>query len=119
VTSIHTHDMKANGSAPATLTPLPMAALLTAAWNLLDQACDLPQPTTIFIYDMQSISLQFAPQISSLRAVLRWASRFGGTRSGSRRNTEKGPQIWCKTSFDYHGVAVEAYAHIPAGPATT
>jgi hypothetical protein len=114
MTSIHIYDTKANGSAPATLTPLPMAALLIAAWNLLDQACDLPQPTTIFIYDMQNISLQFAPEISSFRTVLRWASRFGGTRSGTRRDTEHGPQIWCKTSFDYYGVAVEAYAHIPA-----
>jgi hypothetical protein len=119
VTTTPVHDPKASSSAPATLTPLPMAALAIAVWNLLDQAGDLPQPQMIDLYDTQHISFQFAPELTSLNTVARWARRFGGEFTSGPHQSERGPQTWCRTAFDYHGVTVDAYAHIPAEPATT
>jgi hypothetical protein len=119
MTTIRIYDLKANGSAPAKLTPLPMAGLTIAAWNLLDQASDLQQPRYISISDLQSIDLQFAPKPSSATAITRWALRFGGTLTSEPRQTDHGPQTWYRAEFDYYGVNVCAYAHIPATPATT
>ena len=36
------------------------------------EAADLPQPGSIFIYDHQAVSLQFAPEQASVRAITRW-----------------------------------------------
>jgi hypothetical protein len=119
MTTTHVHDPKASSAALAKLTPLPMAALVIAAWNLLDQAADLPQPQMIDIYDTQHISFQFPPEQPSLDAVARWARRFGGALTSGPQQTERGPQTWCRLAFDYYGVRVDAYAHIPAEPATT
>ena len=118
MTTIHVHP---NGTAPAPakLTPLPMAGLAIAAWNLLDQAGDLPQPFMITMYDTQRISIQFPPEPPSAQAVTRWARRFGAKLTGEPHQSERGPQQWVRTKFDYYGVTVDIYAHIPAEPATT
>jgi hypothetical protein len=119
MTTTHAHDPKVSTSASAKLTPLPMAALVIAAWNLLDQAGDLPQPHMITMYDTQHISFQFPPEQLSLHTVARWARRFGSEMTSGPHQTERGRQTWCRTEFDYYGVTVDAYAHIPAEPATT
>jgi hypothetical protein len=108
MTSIPTRD------ATPELAPLPMAGLLIAAWNLLDQASDLAQPTYITVSDTQSVDLLFPSEPTSFRAVARWGTRFGGVLASEPHDTEKGPQIWCRAEFDYYGVRVCAFAHIPA-----
>jgi hypothetical protein len=91
-----------------------MGGLVIAAWNLLDQACDLTQPVDITVSDLQSITLQFPPEPLSMAAITRWANRFGAVLRSEPHQTDKGPQIWCRAQFDYYGVAVNAFAHIPA-----
>jgi len=114
MTSIHNYDPKDISSALSNLTPLPIAGLVIAAWNLLDQACDLASPVDITVSDLQSLTLQFPPTPSSVAVITRWAMRFGGVLSSEPHQTESGPQTWCRTEFDYYGVAVKAFAHIPA-----
>jgi hypothetical protein len=118
MTSIYIYGPKADGSAPEKLTPLPISALVIATWNLLEEAADLPQPVYLSVSDLQSISLQFAPDPSSLRAITRWALRFGGVATSKPRKGKRGPETWCRVEFDYYGVAIDAYAHVPAGTAT-
>ena len=91
-----------------------MGGLVIAAWNLLDQACDLDQPVDITVSDLQSITLQFPAEPLSMAAITRWAKRFGAVLSSEPHQTDKGPQIWCRAQFDYYGVAVKAFAHVPA-----
>ncbi len=75
MTTIYVFDPVDDGSASAKLTPLPTAALIIAAWNLLDQACDLVPPVQVTVSDLQSISMQFAPEQPSVRVLTRWAAR--------------------------------------------
>jgi len=115
MTSIHTYDPACAGTALPDLPPLPIGALVVGAAELLQQAADLPQPRFVFIYDGQSVSVQFAPEQASIRAVTRWAHRFGSLVT-SQPDTGDGPGTWYRTDFDYYGIAVTAYAHIPAAP---
>jgi len=103
MTTIHIYDPKGIGTATAKLTPLPMPGLIIAAWNLLDQACDLVQPIDIAVSEPRSMA-----------AITRWAMRFGGVLTSKPHQTDKGPQTWCRAEFDYYGITVTAYAHIPA-----
>ena len=116
MTSIHIYDPKAEA---APLTPLPISALVIATWNLLEEASGLPQPQYLTISDTQHIDLQFAGKPSSLRAITRWALRFGGVLTSEPHEGKQGPQTWCRLEFDYYGVAIAAYAHVPAETATT
>jgi hypothetical protein len=119
MTTIYVYDSQGDDSASAKLTPLPMAGLVIAAWNLLDQAADLAQPYDISVSDTQHMMLQFPPVPASARAITQWALRFGGVLSSEPHQTERGPQVWYRDEFDYYGVKVMAFAHIPAdtGPA--
>jgi hypothetical protein len=119
MTTIYIYDPKAADGPLPDLPPLPIGALVVAALNLLDQAADLPQPGDIDVSDLQRIDLQFDPAPSSTRAITQWALRFGGVLSSEHHDTFNGPQTWVRARFDYYGVAVTAYAHIPATPATT
>ena len=92
---------------------------MVGAVNLLGEAAGLPQPQQITISDTQHISLQFAPEPSSVRAITGWAQHFGGVLASEPHEDEHGPQTWCRAEFGYYGVAVNAYAHIPATPVTT
>ena len=76
MTSIRIYD-PADGAALPELPPLPIGVLVVGTAELLQQAADLPQPHYIAIYDIQSVSIQFAPEQASVRAITRWALRFG------------------------------------------
>jgi hypothetical protein len=115
MTSIHIYDPK-DGAALPELPPLPIGVLAVGTADLLQQAADLPQPRFVFIYDGQAVSVQFAPEQASVRAVTRWALRFGSVVTS--QPSDDGTETWCQTDFDYYGIAVTAYAHIPAGPAS-
>lgn len=118
MTSIHIYDPKEPGAALPELPPLPIGALVVGAQNLMQEAADLPQPQLICISDTQHISVQFDGNPSSLRAITKWALRFGGIVTSQPHQGNRGPETWCRTEFDYYGVAVDAYAHIPAAPAS-
>jgi hypothetical protein len=113
MTSIHLYD-PGDGTALPELPPLPIGALAVGAQNLLQEAADLPAPCYIAIFDTQHISVQFDGDPSAIRAVTRWALRFGGIVISQPRQGKDGPETWCSTEFSYYGVSVRAYAHIPA-----
>jgi hypothetical protein len=119
VTSIHTYDPETAGPALPELPPLPLGALAVGVANLLQDAAQLPQPRYIALFDPEQISIQFAPAKPSMKAITRWARRFGGIVTTETRPGNDGPETWCSTKFSYYGVCVQAYARIPAVPAST
>ena len=94
------------------LPPLPIGALVACALDLLQETGDLPQPRYITIEGAQVLGLQLDPQAGGLRAVIRWAARFGSVLVSSPLADEHGPGTFCRTEFDYYGVAVEVYSVI-------
>jgi hypothetical protein len=118
MTSIHIYDPDDGAELPE-LPPLPIGVLAVGTADLLQQAADLPQPHYITISGTQCVDLQFGPEQASIRALLRWALRFGSVMTSEPHQTERGPQIWYRAEFEYYGIAVTAYAHIPAAPAST
>ncbi len=117
MTSIHTYG-PADGVALPELPPLPIGVLMVGAAELLQQAADLPQPIYITVSDSQSVDLQFAPAQASIRAITRWAARFGSIMTSQPGKGTDGTETWYRTDFSYYGIAVSAYAHIPAAPAS-
>ena len=96
------------------LPPLPIGALVACALDLMRETGDLPQPRYISIHQStQALGLQFDPETPSLGSVARWAKRFGDVLVSKPEEGEHGPETWCRTDFDYYGVEVCAYAHIP------
>jgi len=118
MTSIHTYD-PGDGAALPELPPLPIGILVTGTADLLHQAADLPQPIYITVFEEQLVGLQFAPDRASLRAITRWTLRFGGVVISQPHQGEDGPRTYVRAEFDFYGIAVTAYAFIPAGTATT
>jgi hypothetical protein len=118
MTSIDIHDPKTADSALAELPPLPIGALVVGTYNLLCEAADLPQPHYLTISSTQRIDLQFPGKPSSQRAITRWALRFGGVLASEPCEGKRGPLTRCHLEFDYYGVAVKAYAYIPAATAS-
>jgi len=53
-----------------------------------------------------------------VKAITRWARRFGGVVITETRQGQDGPETWCTAKFSYYGVTVKAYARIPADPAS-
>ncbi len=117
MTSIHIYD-PASGPALPDLPTLPIGVLAVGVVDLLQQAADLPRPIYIAIFRTQSISIQFAKEQASAQAVTRWAARFGSIMTSQPGQGQDGTETWYRTDFDYHGIAVIAYAHIPAAPAS-
>ncbi len=118
MTSIHVYD-PSDGAALPELPPLPIGVLVVGVAELLQQAADLSQPIYIAICDTQSISIQFAPEQASAQAVSRWAHRFDSIMTSQPGMGEDGTETWYRAEFSYYGIAVTAYAHVPAAPAST
>jgi hypothetical protein len=118
MTSIHIYD-PADGPALPELPPLPIGSLAVGVAELLQQAAGLPAPTSVTMYDHDAITVQFARHRASARAVTRWAARFGGATTSYPGTVESDTGTWHKTDFDYHGIAVHAFAFIPAAPASS
>ena len=116
MTSINLYD-PADGAALPELPPLPIGVLVVGTSDLLQQAADLPQPRYITISMTQNVSLQFAPEQASVQAIIRWAHRFGVPMTSEPGECHDGPGTWHRAKFGYCGIAVEAYALIPAAPA--
>jgi hypothetical protein len=118
MSSIYIFD-PSDGAALPELPPLPIGVLAVGTADLLQLAADLPQPHYVTISSTQSVDFQFAPEQASVRAITRWALRFGSVVTTRPHQGKDGPQTWHRTDFDYFGIAVTAYAHIPAAPAVT
>jgi hypothetical protein len=106
---------------PAELPPLPMAALMIGVYNLLGDGADLPQPCHVAVSETgQQIDLQFPGTQPSQRAIFQWAHRFGSAEVITEpHHDERGQFTRAAATFGYYGLAVTAYAYIPAAPAST
>ena len=108
-----------DGAALPELPPMPIGVLAVGVAELLQQAADLPAPTSVTMYDHDAITVQFARHQDSIRAITQWAARFGGLPASRPGKVEFDAGTFHTTDFDYYGIAVSAYAHIPAGPASS
>src|SRR6266705_465952 len=91
VTSIHIFDPSDGASLPE-LPPLPIGVLAVGTAELLQQAADLPQPHYITISSTQRVDFQFAPEQASVRAITRWALRFGSVVTSEPHQAKDGPE---------------------------
>jgi hypothetical protein len=119
MTSIHLYDPASAGTALPEPPPMPIGALAVGAAELLQQAADLPGPTSVTLYDHDAITIQFARHKDSIRAITGWARRFGSVTTSRPGQIESGTGTWHTTDFDYYGIAVHAFAFIPAAPAAS
>jgi hypothetical protein len=119
MTSIRTYDPARAGAALPELPPMPIGALAVGTAELLQQAGSLPAPTCVVIYDHQAITVQFARHTDSIRAITGWARRFGSITTSEPGQVDSDTGTWYRTDFDYYGIAVHAFAFIPAAPAST
>ena len=119
MTSINVYDPATAGTALPDLPPMPIGALAVGTAELLQQAADLPAPTSVTLYDHDAITVQFARHKDSIRAITGWARRFGSITTSRPGQVESAAGTWHTTDFDYYGIAVHAFAFIPAAPATT
>ncbi len=118
MTSIHVYDP--GRAALPELPPIPIGALMVGAAELLQRAADLPQPRYAYVDEgVQEISLYFNRDRSGIKAVTRWALRFGAVVAREPVQSENGPVTCCYAEFSYYGVTVIAKAFIPAGTAST
>ena len=68
----------------------------------------------------QQIDLQFPGTQPGQRAIFQWAHRFGSTTVTTHpHQDQRGSFTRAAATFGYYGLAVKAYAHIPAAPAAT
>ena len=119
MTTIYIYDPKAVAELPE-LPPLPIGALVVGTFNLLEQAADLPQPRYLTVSDTQNVCFQFPDDKASRKALNQWALRFGGDADHPPARGQGRPRDAVPPGqFDYYGVAIEAYAFIPAETATT
>jgi hypothetical protein len=119
MTSIPLDVVAIPGAALPDLPPMPIGAVAVGTAELLQQAADLPAPTSVTLYDHQAITVQFARHTDSIRAITGWARRFGAITTSHPGQIESDTGIWHTTDFDYCGIAVHAFAFIPAPPAAT
>jgi hypothetical protein len=119
MTSIYIYDPASAGAVLPELPPMPIGVLAVGTAELLQQAADLPAPTCVTMYDHDAISIQFARHKDSIRAITRWAARFGAVMTSGPGKVEPDTGTWYTTDFDYYGIAVHVFAFIPATPAAT
>jgi hypothetical protein len=117
---INVYDPASAGTALPELPPLPIGVLMVGAAELLQRAADLPQPVHVTVHDStQRIGVQFAQNKASIRAIVLWARRFGGVLTSRPDHEYGGQATWYRATFDYYGIAVDAFAYIPDEPGTT
>jgi hypothetical protein len=118
MTTIHVFDPATTGHAAPELPPAAIGVLAVGAAELLQQAASLPQPHYVGISDDQTITLQFPSEPESIRAVVRWGTRFGGVMLSEPIQIEGATWTWCHAEFSYYGIPVSASTHLPDTPAT-
>ena len=118
MTSIRIYDPASAGADLPELPPMPIGVLAVGTAELLQQAADLPAPTSVTLYDHDAISVQFARHKDSIRAITGWARRFGSITTSHPGTVKPDTGAFHSTDFDYYGIAVHAFAFIPAAPAS-
>jgi hypothetical protein len=104
----------AGGPALPQVPPIPINALAVSLCDLFQRAGDLPAPSSISIFGgIECMTLQFEPKPASAKAIASWARRFGGAFTSDLHDGDNGPEQWVRTRFDWYGVRVDAFAHIP------
>ena len=121
MTSTSLPDQTTASQAPAELPPLPIALIMAGIYHLLQAGADLPQPCHVAVSETgQQIDLQFPGTQPSQRAIFQWAHRFGSAEVITEpHHDERGQFTRAAATFGYYGLAVTAYAYIPAAPAST
>jgi hypothetical protein len=112
-------DMIIPDTLPGPDRPLSIGGLVSDAADILRIATDLPRPRCVNVHEgCQQISLQFDPDPVSYPALAAWAELFGGVIASQRWTTDTGDSVnICRVQFECYGIAVEAYAVIPAATA--
>lgn len=107
---------------------LPAAALTSGVTDLLRLAASdgLPAPHYISVsvgprYGgiAGDAGFQFPPEPPSAKIVTRWAARFGGETQTTYQDGRHGREMWVTSGFEWNGIKVIAYAHIPVADETT
>ncbi len=113
-------DLTLPDTLPGPDRPLSIGGLAADVVDILRDATDLPRPGSITIYaNTQHIDLHFDSNPASYAAIAQWAGLFGATLT-SRPWQHDGKAVnICSASFEYYGIAVEAFAVIPAATAST
>lgn len=119
MTTLHSYNPKDPAAALPELPLLPIGSLVVGALNLLNAAVDLPRPVSLTVCDDQAIICQFDEDPASLRAITRWALRFGGVLVSEPHHDEHGMVTFCHAEFSYYGVEITVYAFLPAPPGAT
>ena len=109
---------------PAAITPTPgrprpIGALAAAAARVLDAARGLTMPIEVSVYGPgEHVSMQFTAERGSYDTIAAWAELFGATLTSHPWHDKCGaPVNICGADFDYDGIAVRAFAVIPAATA--
>jgi hypothetical protein len=89
-----------------------LAAILADLLVLSDHVGLLP-PSYVTVSATGHIGLQLAPDMGSINAVRVWAETFCAAMRSDTHECENGQAIWVDTVFDFEGVNVDVYAHIP------
>jgi hypothetical protein len=96
-----------------------MGGLAVALVVLLDEASDLPEPSSIDVCGIlyghvhDHIDLWFHGEAASKQAIALWAGRFGGVIEAKPQETETGPELWVRTAFPFMDlVKVNVYANV-------
>lgn len=109
------HPYPTGGPAVPELPPIPTGALAVGLCDLLKAAAGLPQPRFIAISEQrQEFALQFPSDRDGSKAVTAWAMRFGGVLASHVCEPDGTARQHIQASFGYYGVAVEAFAFLPA-----
>ena len=116
MTSIHIYDPD-DGTALPELPPLPIGVLAVGTADLLQQAADLPQPRCIFISPRPGHQLPVRPGAGERAGHHPLGAAVRQRHHQPAPPGQDGPETWHRADFDYSGIAVTAYAHIPAAPA--
>jgi hypothetical protein len=100
--------------------PLPIGSLVADAADLLSVATDLPRPQSVDVHEFcQHINLHFDSDPASYSVLALWAERFGATLTSQPWHDDTiGLVTICRVQFEFHGIAIEAFAVIPAALAT-
>jgi hypothetical protein len=103
------------GPALPEIPPIPIGALAVGLCDLFQRAADLPAPSSVTLYGggIDCMTLQFVPEPASDKAIALWARRFGGEVTRKVHTDDRGRERWVKARFDWRGVDVDAFAHIP------
>src|SRR6266700_1149933 len=113
-------DLTLPDTLPGPDRPLSIGGLAADVVDILRDATDLPRPGSITIYaNTQHIDLHFDSDPASYSAIAQGPGLCGATLASHLCQHAGKAVNFCSASFEYHGIAVEAFAVIPVATAST